>query len=102
MPRWSACQAVGFKAGDWHHVVLNWQNFDTGKADAVAELYIDGKLIGRVKDRAIAMDWDLDKAGIYVAVNYMGLLDELALFGRPLTEAEIAELKREPGLLRVR
>jgi hypothetical protein len=80
-------------------VLLNWQNFDTGKPDAVAELFIDGKRIGRSEGRAIAMDWNLDKAGIYVAVNYLGLLDELAIFRRPLTEAEIGELFREPGVL---
>ena len=45
------------------------------------------------------MGWDLDKAGIYVAVNYLGLLDELAIFSRPLTEQEVGELFREPGLL---
>ena len=72
------------KADDWHHVVLTWENFDTGQADARAALYIDGKLIGEVKDRAIAMDWDIDKAGIYVAINYIGLLDEFALFDRAL------------------
>ena len=92
-------KAVGFKTDEWHHVVLNWKNFDTGKADALAELYIDGKRIGRIEDRPIAMDWNLDKVGIYVAVNYLGLLDELAIFGRPLTEAEVGELFREPGLL---
>jgi hypothetical protein len=92
-------KAVDFKVGDWHHVVLNWKNFDTGKADAVAELYIDGKQIGSIKDRPIAMDWNIEKAGIYVAVNYLGLLDELAIFGRSLTADEIAQLHREPGLL---
>jgi hypothetical protein len=92
-------KAVGFKSGEWHHVVLNWQNFDTGKTDAQAELYIDGKPIGRIADREIAMNWDLDKAGIYVAVNYLGLLDELAIFGRLLTAEEITQLFREPGLL---
>jgi hypothetical protein len=92
-------KGVGFKAGEWHHVVINWQNFDTGRPDAQAALYIDGKLVGRVADRPIAMDWDLDKAGIYVAVNYLGLLDELAIFGRMLSESEIAELHRQPGAL---
>jgi hypothetical protein len=92
-------KGVGFKSGDWHHVVLTWQNFDTGKKDALATLFIDGKRMGQVKDRAIGMDWDLDQAGIYVAVNYIGLLDELALFNRPLTAAEIAQLHKNPGLL---
>lgn len=90
---------IDFKSGDWHHVVLSWQNFDTGKKDAVATLYIDGVLLGTVKDRDIAMAWDIDQAGIYVAVNYIGNLDELAVFNRPLTDKEIGDLLRKPGLL---
>jgi hypothetical protein len=90
---------VPFKADEWHHVVLTWRNFDTGKEDAVATLYVDGKKIGEVKDRAIAMDWDVGKAGIYVAVNYVGLLDEFAVFGRELSAKEVALLHAEPGLL---
>jgi hypothetical protein len=90
---------VGLKQGDWHHIVLSWRNFDTGKDDAVSALYIDGKLVGEVKDRALAMDWDIEKAGIYVAINYIGLLDELAVFGRELSADEVARLHKEPALL---
>jgi len=90
---------VDFKAGEWHHIVITWANFDTGKADAHAILYIDGKMIGEVKDRPIAMDWDIEKAGIYVAINYMGLIDEFAIFDRPLTADEVKTLKEKPGLL---
>lgn len=90
---------AAYKAGEWHHVVLTWKNFDTGKTDAHADLYIDGKHIGAVKERAIAMDWDLDKAGIFVAVNYIGLLDELATFSRELTTDEVSLLHRQPGIL---
>jgi len=80
----------GLKAGEWHHVVLVWRNFDTGKADGSAALYIDGKLMGEIrKDYPISMDWDLDKTGIYVAVNYIGLMDEMAFFNRALTDEEI-------------
>lgn len=90
---------VGWKATDWHHVVITWENLDTGKANAVTSLYIDGKLIGQVKDRAIAMGWDIDKTGIYVAINYIGLLDEFAVFDRALTAAELTALHKTPGLL---
>jgi hypothetical protein len=90
---------IPFKVGDWHHVVLSWANFDTGKKDALATLYIDGKKIGAVADRAIAMEWDIDKAGIYVAVGYCGLLDEMALFNRALTADEVTALHQTPGLL---
>jgi hypothetical protein len=90
---------IDWKAGDWHHVVLNWQNFDTGRDDAVSSLYIDGKRIGEIRGRAIAMDWDVEKAGVYVAVNYVGLLDELGLFGRALTADEVRLLHKQPGVL---
>ncbi len=92
-------QGVGFKVGDWHHVVVTWNNFDTGKPDARAALYVDGKLIGEVKDREIGMSWDVEKAGIYLGVSYIGLLDEFALFGRELSAAEVAMLHQKPGLL---
>jgi formylglycine-generating enzyme required for sulfatase activity len=90
---------VGFKSGDWHHIVFSWKNFDTGKADAVSQFYVDGKLIGEVKDRAIAMDWDIEQTGIFFAISYIGLLDEFALFNRPLTADEVGALQKKPGLL---
>jgi hypothetical protein len=92
-------KGVGFKAGDWHHVVVSWDHLDTGKKDARADLFIDGKHRGTVADREIAMKWDVDRAGIYVAVNFIGLLDELALFDRALTAAEVTRLRDDPGLL---
>lgn len=90
---------IGWKADDWHHVVLTWENLDTGKANARTALYIDGKLIGEVKDRAIAMDWDIEKAGIYFSINYIGLLDEFAIFDRELNADEVRSLHAKPGLL---
>jgi Concanavalin A-like lectin/glucanases superfamily len=90
----------GFKVGDWHHVALVWRNFDTGENDASAALYIDGKLMGEIKkDYPISMDWELDKTGIYVAVSYIGLMDELALFNRALTQEEIGVLRSQPAVL---
>ena len=66
----------------------------------VPALYIDGKLMGEIKkDYPISMDWDLDKTGIYIAVSYIGLMDELALFNRALTLEEIGLLRRQPALL---
>lgn len=92
-------KGVPFKEGEWHHVVLTWRNFDSGKKDAHATLYIDGKSIGEVKDREIAMNWDIEKAGIYGAINYIGLLDEFAIFDRELSVDEIVALQKSPGLL---
>src|SRR5204862_8159466 len=90
---------VDLKADKRRHAALTWRNLDTGKLDSVATLYIDGVSQGEVKDRALAMDWDIERAGIYVAVNYIGLLDELAVFGRELTTGEVKMLHDQPGIL---
>lgn len=90
---------VGFKSGDWHHLVLSWKNFDTGKPDAVSAFFVDGKLMGEIKDREIAMDWDIEQAGIFTAIGFIGLLDELTIFNRPLTLDEIELLRKKPGLM---
>lgn len=90
---------VGWKKDDWHHVVLTWENLDTGKDNAITSLYIDGKLIGQVKGKAIAMAWEIEKVGVYTAINYIGLLDEMALFNRALNADEVAALHKKPDLL---
>lgn len=89
----------GFKASDWHHVVVSWTNLDTGRKDGHAVLYLDGKAVGEIKDRELSMDWDVEKAGVYIGVNYIGLIDEFAVFGRGLTGEEVTLLQRTPGLL---
>ena len=45
------------------------------------------------------MGWDADEARVYFALGYVGLLDEMALFDRELTEAEVKALHKAPGLL---
>ncbi len=90
---------VRFAAGEWHHLVLTWDRFNTGKKDATHTLWVDGKKIGELKEYAIGMDWDIERTRIYFAVNLVGLLDELAVFSRPLTADEVRLLYQKPGLL---
>jgi hypothetical protein len=90
---------VGFKEDEWHHIVMTWRNIDSGKANSNVSLWIDGRRVGEVPKREIAMKWDLERTGIYVAVSLIGRLDELALFDRELTKAEVGSLFRNAGLL---
>jgi Concanavalin A-like lectin/glucanases superfamily len=90
---------IGWKELDWHHVVITFKNLDTGKPDAVTALYIDGKLKGEVKEQAIAMKWEMAEAKIYLALSYIGLIDEFALFDKALTGDEVQLLHKKPALL---
>lgn len=90
---------VGFKEGDWHHVVLTWENLDSGQQNADLRLYVDGRQVAQLKDREVAMAWDLDQTGLYFAVSYIGLFDEMALFNRALSQEEINKLFSNPDLV---
>lgn len=90
---------IGFKEAEWHHIAMTWERFDSGKSDARASLHIDGRLVGELTDLDIAMQWDMKQTGIYVAVGLIGMMDELSVFDRSLTPAEVQRLHREPRLL---
>ncbi len=89
-----------WKSGEWHHVAISWGEFNTGRNDGWAALYIDGKAAGKVGERDLRMDWDLDQTRIYVALNFIGLLDELAVFKGRIDGRMVQHLYRNPGAIK--
>jgi hypothetical protein len=81
----------------WTHVVFTFANFNTGKKDGVATLYVDGKPQGTVTAREQTLSWDPAKTITMIGLNYTGLFDELAFFNRALTAVEVEELFALPG-----
>jgi hypothetical protein len=74
----------------WHHLAVTWDAAQRSKA-----LYIDGKLIASTADAALPADvGSLLHLGRFTHDgNQSGmLLDDLAIFGRALTDDEIASL----------
>ncbi|WZP00518.1 LamG domain-containing protein [Isosphaeraceae bacterium EP7] len=81
-----------FARGKWTHVAITFENFNTGKPDGVAKLYLDGKLQGSISGKNQIYRWDPEKAAIQIGMGYVGLYDDLAIFNRALTEAEIQSI----------
>ena len=86
-----------FSRERWTHVVITFSGLNTGKKDAVARLYLDGKLRGTIADRVQTFTWDPARAGIMLGLSYVGLFDDLALFDRALSEEEVNVLHRLDG-----
>jgi hypothetical protein len=82
-----------FRRGEWTHVVITYSGLNSAPG-GTARLYLDGSLQGVIEDIQEPFSWDLSRAQIRMGVNYVGLFDELALFDRPLTEAEVLALHR--------
>lgn len=93
----AACEPRDFKRGQWYHVV--------GRHDAKARsvgLFVNGKLVREHLYPADAVvlqndsPWRIGRAGGGVIDAYQqpakGLIDELRLYDRPLTDAEVAAL----------
>jgi hypothetical protein len=81
-----------FSNARWTHVVFTWTSFNTGWPDGVARLYLDGRERGALTGRQQTFTWDPEASAITLGLNYVGLLDELAIFSRALTAEEVRVL----------
>ncbi len=85
-----------FGRGQWTHIVITHAGLNTG-AGGTARLYLNGRLQGTSEIIKEPFTWDLARAALRVGVNYVGLFDELALFGRALDEKEVEALYQLKG-----
>jgi hypothetical protein len=81
-----------FARGRWTHVAITYSGLGGGSGEA--KLYLDGRLQGASSPIKEAFEWDPAKAAIRLGVNYSGLMDEVAIYRRPLTPAEIGGIPR--------
>ena len=78
----------------WTHVAFTWENFNTGKTNSVATLYLNGQSQGSLTNWLQTYTWDPAKTKIMLGLSYIGLFDELAIFDRALTPAEIVFISK--------
>ena len=81
-----------FTRDRWTHVVVTWSGLNG--ANPASSLFLDGVLAGTARNIKEPFQWDLARAAVRLGVNYVGLFDELAVFDRSLSEAEVGELHR--------
>jgi len=89
-----------FNRGKWTHVVFTWENFNTAESNGVAKLYLDGDYRGELAARVQTFTWDPAQTVVGLGLNYVGLMDELAVFNRALSSEEVRELHALPNGIR--
>jgi len=85
-----------FTHGQWTHVVIAFSGLGTD-AGGTAKLYLNGKLAGTAEGIREPFTWEPALATIRLGVNYTGLFDELSMYTRALTDAEVDALYRLEG-----
>lgn len=84
-----------FSRTKWTHVVFSFDRLNAGKA-GVGKLYLDGKLQGTISGWDLTFGWDAEKVMLVLGSSYVGQMDELSVFNRALTGAEVTQLHQLP------
>jgi hypothetical protein len=82
--------------GKWTHVAFSFSGLN-GAAPGSAKFYLDGTLRGTIAAVPETFTVDPAKMTIRLGVNCTGLFDDLAMFNRALTDAEITSLYALPA-----
>ncbi len=77
-----------FQSKTWTHVAIVFSKVNT-KTKSEFKLYINGEFQGVVKDINDPFTWDAKNGKIMLGLGYIGLLDELTVFDKPLNSKEV-------------
>jgi hypothetical protein len=78
-----------FARDKWTHAVFTLENINDKKNPPVGRLYLNGKLQGSIEKWDMTFDWDPAKVLLQLGANYVGYMDDLAVFDRALTPDEV-------------
>lgn len=76
-----------FNRGKWTQIVITYSKINTD--ESACKLYLDGQFKGVVKDVNDPFTWEEEKAKIMLGLSYVGLMDELTVFNKPLNDNEV-------------
>lgn len=84
-----AVEKPPFSRERWTHVCFTFGNANTGAKDGWGRLYLDGVKMGEFTGWENSFNWDIEQSALTLGYSYVGLLDDIALFNRALTDAEV-------------
>jgi hypothetical protein len=88
-----------FRADRWTHVAATFEDFNQNGKVGVAKLYVNGKSAGILR-RPQQFTWGSERLAIMLGINYVGELDDLAIFDRSLTAGEVETVIKLPQGIR--
>lgn len=81
-----------FSSEKWTHVVFTLENVNDKSQPQSGKLYLNGELIGTIADWDLTFGWDPKNVQLVLGAAYVGLLDDLAVFDRSLSDAEVKQI----------
>jgi len=84
-----------FSRSKWTHILITYE--ELGTSSSWASLYLDGEKKGTVSGIDDPFTWELKKSNIFLGLGFTGLMDELSIFDKALTDDQALELYRLKG-----
>ena len=81
-----------FSREAWTHAVFTLENLNDKAKKPVGRLWLNGKLMGKIENWDLTLGWNPDAVQLVLGAAYVGHLDDLAVFNRALTDAEVTIL----------
>lgn len=81
-----------FSREAWTHAVFTLENVNDKAKKPVGKLWLNGKLVGKIENWDLTLGWNPDAVALVLGASYVGHLDDLAVFNRALTDAEVKQL----------
>lgn len=85
-----------FGSGRWTHIAITFSRFNNDSRSGRVHLYINGEPQGEMNGRRQVLSWSPKKATIRLGINYIGLMDDVAMFSRSLSAEEVKILYTLP------
>ena len=86
-----------FTRDTWTHVAFTLSDVNNKSAKPTGSLFINGKLQGRIENWDLTFGWDPASVALVLGASYVGHQDDLAVFKRALTDAEVEQLYKLEG-----
>jgi len=78
-----------FTRDRWTHVAFTFENINPVEGEVSrSTLYLDGQAVGTLR-QPMRFTWDVQRVSIMLGIEYIGDMDDLMIFNRALTAAEI-------------
>jgi hypothetical protein len=81
-----------FSREKWTHVVFTIENVNEEDQSSQGRLYINGESQGVIEGWNLTFGWDPQSVLLVLGAAYVGHIDDLAVFDRVLTDAEVKRI----------
>lgn len=81
-----------FSREKWTHVAFTIENVNEKEKKPVGKLYLNSELQGKIENWDLTFGWDPSQVQLVLGAAYVGYMDDLAVFNRALSDAEVKVL----------